>query len=249
MWAHKVFVLLLAPYLTYCFTMKQGPRVRVTNKEFEVKSDLIFLETGTAVVNPDYVSIVRPFNFSNLHELDKRLETLISTHDSVCTDMAKHSVHHNRFVKAAKTPRFREQAIRICDKLGMKLPEVRNVTDAQDLARVMSHKGDNECHSGPYFETYYAEFLHNDASSARNDAITICGSHPDNMTRQVIMARSLMGGKTLVTVPIDTGLTLLTMWICVMVITWLFQCTAKFRPPFKHRSNNKSKSVSIIISI
>ena len=178
MWAHKVFVLLLAPYLTYCFSMKQGPRVRVTNKEFEVKSDLIFLETGTAVVNPDYVSIVRPFNFSNLHELDKRLETLISTHDSVCTDMAKHSVHHNRFVKAAKTPRFREQAIRICDKLGMKLPEVRNVTDAQDLARVMSHKGDNECHSGPYFETYYAEFLHNDASSARNDAITICGQSP-----------------------------------------------------------------------
>ena len=158
--------------------MKQGPRVRITNKEFEVKSDLIFLESGSAVVNPDYVSIVRPFNFTNLHNLDSRLETLISTHDAVCTDMTKHSSHTNRYVKATKGTRFRDQAIRVCDRLGMKLPEVRNVTDAQDLARTMANNGDKQCHSGPYFETYYSDFLHNDASNARNDAITICGQPP-----------------------------------------------------------------------
>ena len=155
--------------------MKQGPRVRVTHKEFEVKSDLIFLESGSAVINPDYVSIVRPFNFSNLNTLDTRLETLIGTHDAICNDMQKHSSQANKFVKATKRTRFREQAIRVCDRLGMKLPEVRNVTDAQDLARVMANNGDTQCHSGPYFETYYGEFLHNDATPARNDAITVCG--------------------------------------------------------------------------
>ena len=157
-----------------CLTMKNGPRDAVLHREFVIKPDLIFLETGSAVLNPDYISVLRPFNFTNLQNLGARLDRLINTHGEICDQMAKNSIHSNRFIKARSRPRFRPQAIRICDKLGMKLPEVRNRSDAQALAQAMADHKDTQCHSGSYFEQFYADFLHQDATRARNPSITIC---------------------------------------------------------------------------
>ena len=165
-----IFLSLRVSSLSY----RHGTRESVPKQKLTVKNDFLYLETGHVTINPDFVSVIRPFDFTNIYSLQDHLLTLTTQHDSVCDRIEDHFAPRNQFIKASPHTTFRKEAHRICQRLHMHLPEVRNVTDAQNLAKALLRHNDKTCHAGPTYQPLVDELLHPDGTDAQTSATTIC---------------------------------------------------------------------------
>ena len=167
-----IFFALFVPL--FALNIRHGTRDTVQAHKLTLKQDFLYLETGHVTINPDFVSVIRPFNFDNIISLHDQLLTLTVRHDDVCDMIEAHYDPDVLFIKAAGYRTFRDEAIRICERLHMHLPEVRNVTDAQALARTLLRYGDSSCHSGPTFNAFLTAILFPDGENVKGAATTLC---------------------------------------------------------------------------
>ena len=73
MYVHITFVTFFALFVPlFALNIRHGTRDIVQAHKLTLKQDFLYLETGHVTINPDFVSVIRPFNFDNIISLQKQ---------------------------------------------------------------------------------------------------------------------------------------------------------------------------------
>ena len=146
-------------------------------KQLLVKDDFIFLEQTRSSINPDYVSVVRPLDFSNMRSLASKLSELRDKHARICSLMQGNAENYTQFVQLPG-PGGHEKAFKACKAANMHLPEIRSHEDAFALSAFMRNHTLNECHAGIYYShlTHTLLYTTNDMD-AINPFVTFCDDY------------------------------------------------------------------------
>jgi len=124
--------------------------ISTAKQQILVKHDFIFLEQSRATINPDYISLVRPLDFSNMHSLLDKMTDLRNKHNNICSQMTDNAGNYTRFLFMDEYGDF-THASKVCVNDNMILPEIRSHEDTYALSNLMRNFSLTETHAGVYY--------------------------------------------------------------------------------------------------
>ena len=152
--------------------------------QLKITPDFIFTEHGRATINADYVSLVRPISFQNMHRSADQLVSLADHHHDICDKMDERIKNFSRFVTFPHNVDW-DAAIDICQSNGMKLPEIQNHRQAHMLARFMVDEYITEVHAGVSYNRKIEQmYFISNYEEIDTTATGMCGLTPDRYSKE-----------------------------------------------------------------
>ena len=142
--------------------------------ELKISDNLIFLQSGKANINNDYLSLTKTLDFSSIAHMHDSVSQLHAMHTTVCANLTSNIKKRQRYFlpdNVAHQSVPWDEARNFCEQQDMRLPEVRTKEDIHALTTFIANNGIHDVHAGiKYFPAYgQTRFLSNMKYSQRFD--------------------------------------------------------------------------------